>query len=87
VGAPAVRADLTPLLAALDRVVILNIRNMRCLQYAAAAACFLRSYGFPASMVIGVRHRPFSSHAWVELDGQVIAGKEDLEAYTVIDRC
>jgi hypothetical protein len=59
-----------------------------CLQRSAATACLLRRYGVPAQLVIGVQQLPFKSHAWVEVDGQVVDDKPYIhEIYTVLDRC
>ena len=61
--------------------------RVKCLQFAAALVCLLRRSGFPAEVVIGVVQRPFTAHAWVELDGCLIAGgRHDQEHFRVIDR-
>jgi hypothetical protein len=43
-----------------------------CMQRAAVTTRLLRRYGIPASLVIGYRPSPFFSHAWVEVDGNVV---------------
>ncbi len=43
-----------------------------CLQRAVVTARLLKAAGIPAELVIGYRPSPFSSHAWVEVDGRVI---------------
>jgi hypothetical protein len=43
-----------------------------CLQRSVCAVRLLRSYGIAAKLVIGYRPAPFLSHAWVEVDGQVV---------------
>ncbi|MGA8104104.1 MAG: lasso peptide biosynthesis B2 protein [Candidatus Acidiferrales bacterium] len=59
-----------------------------CLQRSAATACLLRRNGVPAQLVIGVQQLPFKSHAWVEVDGQVVDDKPYIpQIYTVLDRC
>ena len=42
----------------------------RCLDRALLSYYVLRSIGTSPSFFIGVRRRPFSAHAWVELDGR-----------------
>jgi hypothetical protein len=59
----------------------------KCLQQSTATTCFLRQHGFPAEMVIGVRRMPFSSHAWVEVNGNVVNDHRNVQAYfKVVDR-
>ena len=45
-----------------------------CLQRAVCTARLLRRYGIEARLAIGYRPAPFFSHAWVEVDGQVVYG-------------
>lgn len=45
-----------------------------CLQRAVCTARLLRKYGIEARLAIGYRPAPFFSHAWVEVDGQVVYG-------------
>ena len=61
-------------------------KRVRCLQAAAAAVCFLRLHGIAARLVIGVRPRPFASHAWVEVDGCSMVTQVDPKSYAVIER-
>ena len=49
-----------------------------CLQRSVAAASLLRKCGIPGQLVIGYRPSPFFSHAWVEVDGNVV---NDLPGY------
>lgn len=43
-----------------------------CLQRSVATTRLLRQHGIRAELVIGYRADPFMSHAWVEIDGQVV---------------
>ncbi len=43
-----------------------------CLPRSLALFRFLRAMGFPVEHCIGVKRFPFSAHAWVENDGEVI---------------
>jgi hypothetical protein len=50
----------------------LYFRPVLCLQRSACAVRLLRDHGRNAKLVIGYRPVPFTSHAWVEIDGRVI---------------
>jgi Transglutaminase-like superfamily/Coenzyme PQQ synthesis protein D (PqqD) len=59
----------------------------KCLQQSTATTCFLRQHGFPAEMVIGVHRMPFSSHAWVEVNGKVVNDHRNVQTYfKAVDR-
>ncbi|MGB2678529.1 MAG: lasso peptide biosynthesis B2 protein [Candidatus Acidiferrum sp.] len=74
--------------SAVDMACIWYWKEALCLQRSAATACLLKEYGVPAQMAIGVRHMPFKSHAWVEVDGHVVNDKPYVpEMYLVLDRC
>ncbi len=45
-----------------------------CLQRSVCTVRLLRKYGVDARLTIGYRPSPFFSHAWVEVDGQVVYG-------------
>jgi hypothetical protein len=73
--------------AALDRAARWYPARRLCLARSAAAACLLRWHGLPASMVVGARQMPFHAHAWIELDGRVVADSATVqERYRVLDR-
>lgn len=44
-----------------------------CLERAVALAWILKEIGSSIRLVIGVRKRPFASHAWIEIAGQPVA--------------
>ncbi|HBQ5629562.1 TPA: lasso peptide biosynthesis B2 protein [Klebsiella pneumoniae] len=44
-----------------------------CLIYSYALVTMLRKATGKGTLVVGVRTRPFISHAWVELDGEIIS--------------
>lgn len=63
------------------------LRPVLCLQRSAAAALLLRQHGLPAQIVIGVKHMPFRSHAWVEVDKTIVNDKPYLrEIYHELQR-
>jgi Transglutaminase-like superfamily len=45
-----------------------------CMQRAVCTVRLLRKYGIDARLAIGYRPAPFFSHAWVEVNGQVVYG-------------
>ncbi len=56
-----------------------------CLVQALAAQVLLERQGHPASLHIGVakaEENQFEAHAWVESQGKVVVGGEELERYT-----
>jgi Transglutaminase-like superfamily len=72
---------------AVDRACIWYWKEVLCLQRSAATACLLRRRGAAAEMVVGTQQTPFMSHAWVELEGQVVNDKPYMqEIYAVLDR-
>jgi hypothetical protein len=73
---------------AIDLACVFYGRKVLCLQRSAATTLLLRRYGQRAEMVIGAQTLPFKSHAWVEIDGNVVNDKPYmLEIYKVLDRC
>ena len=62
-------------------------KGAACLQRSAVTTGLLRRRGFAAEMVIGCRPLPFESHAWVELDGEVVNDLPQYRrAFTVLNR-
>ncbi|WP_081954992.1 lasso peptide biosynthesis B2 protein [Achromobacter sp. RTa] len=66
------------LMAHLNRVFILDFSNNKCLAYSLALCVLARRVGLDARLIIGVRTRPFSSHAWVEFNGAVVNDDPEL---------
>ena len=61
--------------------------NLHCLVRSAATVAVLRCVGVSAALVLGVRHLPFASHAWVEVSGQPLAEEQDVShLFVEIDR-
>jgi hypothetical protein len=58
-----------------------------CLQRSWVACRMLRRHGVSAHVIIGYRPAPIDSHAWVEVDGQVVNDRPQYQkAYQVLDR-
>ena len=55
-----------------------------CLTQALAAQVLLTRHGYPAFVHLGVlrgKQEQFQAHAWVESEGRIVVGGEDLERY------
>ena len=86
-GAPSA-VDIEKLCRAMDAAAIWYPKRVLCLQRSAATVCMLRTYGFPAQMVLGAQQLPFKAHAWVEVHGRVVGERSHVpELYAVLDRC
>ena len=81
--------------ATIERVC--TVVNYACIWYPKQALCLQRSFvttyllrksGIAAHMVLGAQKLPFKAHAWVEVDGQAINERSNVQAtYAVWDRC
>jgi hypothetical protein len=59
-----------------------------CLQRCFVTTYLLRKSGVAAHMVLGAQHLPFKAHTWVEVNGQAINERSDVQAtFAVWDRC
>ena len=75
-------------IAAVDRAGRYYPKHALCLQRSAVGTCLLRMAGVPAQMVMGCRKIPFRGHAWVEVNGEVVNDKPNVQIhYRVLDRC
>jgi hypothetical protein len=84
---PVPPARLTAVVEAVRTAGALYIKPAQCLQRATVATRLLRRHGVPAALVIGCRLPPLSSHAWVEVAGDVVSDdRPDLAFYRVLDR-
>jgi hypothetical protein len=72
---------------AMDLASIWYYKVIKCTQRSAATTCMLRDFGAPAQMIIGVQKVPFKSHAWTEVNGQVVSDKPYMrEMWAVVDQ-
>jgi len=59
-----------------------------CLQRSFVTTYLLRKHGIAAQMVLGAQKLPFKAHAWVEVEGQAVNERSNVQAtYAVWDRC
>jgi transglutaminase superfamily protein len=71
-----------------DLACVFYLKPVLCLQRSAATTLILRNHGWKAQLVIGAQPFPFKSHAWVEIDQEVINDRPYMaEIYQVLDRC
>jgi transglutaminase superfamily protein/coenzyme PQQ synthesis protein D (PqqD) len=66
---------------AVDKACVYYPKHALCLQRSVVAACLLRQLGIQAEMVIGCHKLPFSSHAWVEVEGIVVNDHKNVQKY------
>ncbi|HWF86819.1 MAG TPA: lasso peptide biosynthesis B2 protein [Vicinamibacterales bacterium] len=72
---------------AVDEACVWYVKRAPCLQRSVIAVWLLRRDGLRAELVIGYRPLPFESHAWVEVDGQVVNDRPQYQKFfTVLDR-
>jgi hypothetical protein len=72
---------------AVDEACVWYVKRAPCLQRSAVTACLLRRHGVRAELVIGYRALPFESHAWVEVDGDVVNDRPQYQkVFTVLER-
>ena len=70
-----------------EEACVWYVRRARCLQRSAVATWLLRGHGIAAQTVIGCRPLPFESHAWVEVEGQIVNDRPQYQrAFQVLDR-
>lgn len=60
---------------AVDIASVFYYKRVMCLHRSFAAVRILRRKGVDAKLIIGTRPLPFMSHAWVEVDNQIVNDK------------
>jgi len=66
------KAIITQVCGAVQKASRYLFLQTQCLEQALATYYLLQKKGIAANLCIGVRKRPFASHAWVEYRGKVI---------------
>lgn len=70
-----------------DEACVWYVKRAMCLQRSVVATWLMRRHGIAAEMVIGFRPLPFESHAWVEVDGEVVNDRPQYQrTFRVLDR-
>lgn len=63
-------------------------KQVLCLQRSFVTTHLLRKHGVAAHMVLGAQKLPFKAHAWVEVNGQAVNERSNVQGtYAVWDRC
>jgi hypothetical protein len=71
-----------------NRAATYYFKRAWCLQRSATSVCLLRRRGFAAELVIGAQKMPFTAHAWVEVNGQVLNDFQTVrKRYVVLTSC
>jgi hypothetical protein len=74
--------------AAVNYACVWYPKQALCLQRSFVTTYLLRKSGVSAHMVLGAQKLPFKAHAWVEVEGQAINERSNVQAtYAVWDRC
>jgi hypothetical protein len=73
---------------AVNYACIWHPKQALCLQRSFVTTYLLRKHGIAAHMILGAQKLPFKAHAWVEVDGQAVNERSNVQAtYAVWDRC
>ena len=74
--------------ASVDLACSWYLKRTLCLERSVVGAVILRLYGYPGEVVIGARVIPFHTHAWIEIEGNVVNDTGTVQTfYGVLDRC
>jgi hypothetical protein len=72
---------------AVEEACVWYVKRAYCLQRSTVATWLLRRQGVCAELVIGYRPVPINSHAWVEVDGNVVNDRPQYQKFfRVLDR-
>jgi hypothetical protein len=73
---------------AVDRAQVYLLRQALCLQRSIVITRLLQDCGIDAETVIAAHLMPFKSHAWVEIDGEVVNDSPNVKRYydVVVER-
>ncbi len=87
-SAPSGQDTINRVCMAVNYACIWYPKQALCLQRSFVTTYLLRKHGVAAHMVLGAQKLPFKAHAWVEVDGQAINERSNVQAtYAVWDRC
>jgi hypothetical protein len=71
----------------MDYACVFYFKKVLCLQRSTATTILLRRHGLSAEMITGAQIFPLKSHAWVEIDGNVVNDKPYMaHIYQVLER-
>ncbi len=82
------RDSINRVCAAVNYACVWYPKQVLCLQRTFVTTYLLRRHGIPAQMVLGAQKLPFKAHAWVEVEGQMINERSNVQAtYAIWDKC
>ena len=67
--------------AAVAEASVWYVKRVLCLQKSSVTTWLLRLHGVRAELVIGCRPVPLQSHAWVEVNGQVVNDRPQYQKF------
>ncbi|EQC2551287.1 lasso peptide biosynthesis B2 protein [Enterobacter sichuanensis] len=76
--------DIPSLIKYLNAATLLYPSKTKCLEWSVAFFYHIIQYGYQPTLKIGVQNRPFYSHAWVEIDDEIIGDIKDLNERMVV---
>jgi hypothetical protein len=87
-GTPSGQDIINGVCMAVNYACIWYPKQTLCLQRSFVTTYLLKKHGVAARMVLGAQKLPFKAHAWVEVEGQAINERSNVQAtYSVWDRC
>ena len=69
---------------AVEEACIWYYKRVYCLQRSAVCTWMFRRWGVEADLVIGFRPAPIDSHAWVEVNGQVVNDRPQYKKFFIV---
>lgn len=76
--------DMHSLIKHLNAATLFYPLKTKCLERSVAFFCYVIQHGYQPVLKIGVQNRPFYSHAWIELDNEIIGDIKDLNERMVV---
>ncbi|WP_253378400.1 lasso peptide biosynthesis B2 protein [unidentified bacterial endosymbiont] len=78
------KLDVAQVVQHLNAATLLYPFKTKCLEWSIALTHYIIQFGYQPVLKIGVQNKPFYSHAWIELDGEVIGDISDLNERMVV---
>src|SRR5260370_27499565 len=65
---------------AVNLACMLYPKQALCFQRSCVSVCLLRKQGVQADLVLGAQQFPFQAHAWVEVNGQAVNERSNVQS-------
>jgi hypothetical protein len=69
---------------AVDIAACFYVRRVRCLHRSFATVLLMRKNGVDAELIIATRPLPFLSHAWVEVNGEIVNDRKGYQRKLIV---